>query len=99
MCPACNPPDCNINNTTSNYEANKGKGVRIGIDIGGVIIKKAQGGDEGDTSFFSENFLNTPPEGGAFDVIKRMVVQYPNLTHVTEWEREEKKRRESISEE
>jgi hypothetical protein len=37
--------------------------VRIGIDIGGVII----GGGGEDTSFFSDNYLKTPEIEGAWD--------------------------------
>lgn len=39
----------------------------LGVDIGGVIIER-QG--DGDTSFFSENFLATPPVKCAFDTIR-----------------------------
>lgn len=40
---------------------------RIGIDIGGVIIERA---GSGDTSFFGENYLETPEVPDAFRVIK-----------------------------
>lgn len=44
---------------------------RVGIDIGGVIISISKGGQ--DTSFFGENFLDTPPTAGCFDAIKQIV--------------------------
>jgi hypothetical protein len=39
----------------------------LGIDIGGVIITPARAA--GDTSFFSSDYLATPPMADAFDVI------------------------------
>lgn len=42
----------------------------IGIDIGGVIIKPAE--TEGDTSFFTSDYLETPIIEGAADVIRRL---------------------------
>lgn len=39
----------------------------LGIDIGGVIITPAR--TAGDTSFFSSDYLATPPMPDAFDVI------------------------------
>jgi hypothetical protein len=42
----------------------------LGIDIGGVIITPARAA--GDTSFFSSNYLATPPMDGAFDAIARL---------------------------
>jgi hypothetical protein len=46
---------------------------RIGIDVGGVIIDRAN--DDTDTSFFSDNYLETTPVSGAFDAIRK-IVQY-----------------------
>ena len=40
--------------------------MRIGIDIGNVII----GGGGADTSFFEDNYLQTPEVFGAFDSIR-----------------------------
>ena len=42
--------------------------MRIGIDIGGVIVKKVS--HDEDTSFFSDNFLNTPEVEGALSSIR-----------------------------
>lgn len=42
--------------------------IRIGIDIGNVII----GGGGADTSFFGDNFLLTPEILGAFAAIKEL---------------------------
>lgn len=42
----------------------------IGIDIGGVIIKPAE--TEGDTSFFTDDYLQTPMFENAVEVIKRL---------------------------
>lgn len=39
--------------------------MRIGVDIGGVII----GGDKDDTSFFSEDYLKTPDVKDAVDAL------------------------------
>ena len=43
----------------------------LGIDVGGVIIDRAN--DVTDTSFFSENFLQTTAVPGAFGAIARLV--------------------------
>lgn len=43
----------------------------LGIDIGGVIIDRANDGT--DTSFFSFNYLNTTAVEGAFTTIARLV--------------------------
>ncbi|MEL6529244.1 MAG: hypothetical protein AAGK01_11845 [Pseudomonadota bacterium] len=43
---------------------------RIGIDIGGVIIKPAE--TEGDTSFFTNDYLETPMFEGAAETIRRL---------------------------
>lgn len=45
--------------------------MRIGIDIGGVIIDRANDGT--DTSFFGDNFLRTTPVAGVFEGIKALV--------------------------
>jgi hypothetical protein len=47
---------------------------RVGIDIGGVIIKKVGRGD--DTSFFGDNYLSTPISEGCFEAIKEIVDVY-----------------------
>lgn len=39
----------------------------LGVDIGGVIITPAR--KAGDTSFFSSDYLATPPMAGAFEAI------------------------------
>lgn len=39
----------------------------LGVDIGGVLI--SHGDDDSDTSFFSEEFLRTPPVPGVFDAL------------------------------
>jgi len=46
--------------------------MRIGIDIGGVII----GGAGSDTSFFTDDFLSTPEVDGAFDTVKRLAADH-----------------------
>jgi len=43
----------------------------IGIDIGGVIISLQN--NESDTSFFGDNFLNTPMNSACCSVIRRIV--------------------------
>lgn len=43
---------------------------KLGIDVGGVIIKNATEGN--DTSFFSDNFLKTPPNEEAFNTITKL---------------------------
>lgn len=48
------------------------KKLRIGIDIGNVII----GGGGDDTSFFSDGFLNTPEVKDAFSCIGWLNVHY-----------------------
>jgi hypothetical protein len=45
--------------------------MRIGIDIGGVII-----GGQGEDTFFSADFLDTPPISGAFDAIRSLVNEH-----------------------
>ena len=42
----------------------------IGIDIGGVIIKPAE--TEGDTSFFTDDYLQTPMFEDAIEAIRRL---------------------------
>jgi len=44
--------------------------LRLGIDIGGVIIHRSEGED---TSFFGGNFLQTPAEPDCFESIKKLV--------------------------
>lgn len=43
----------------------------LGIDIGGVIVAKVSRDD--DTSFFSDNYLNTPEVEGAIETIRYLV--------------------------
>lgn len=43
----------------------------LGVDIGGVIIDRINDGT--DTSFFSDNYLNTTAVPGAFEVLARLV--------------------------
>ncbi|MCA9354449.1 MAG: hypothetical protein KC877_02940 [Candidatus Kaiserbacteria bacterium] len=43
----------------------------LGVDVGGVIIDKVN--DNTDTSFFSENFLNTSASPEVFRVLTRLV--------------------------
>lgn len=43
----------------------------IGIDVGGVIIDRSN--DNKDTSFFSDNYLNTTAVPGAFEAIGRII--------------------------
>ena len=43
----------------------------LGVDIGGVIMDKAN--DSTDTSFFSENFLETTATPSVFEVLCRLV--------------------------
>ncbi len=43
----------------------------LGIDVGGVIIDRIN--DNTDTSFFSDNYLNTKATPDVFEVINRMV--------------------------
>ena len=40
----------------------------LGVDIGGVLIDRVAKG--ADTSFFADNFLETPEVAGAFDALK-----------------------------
>ena len=49
------------------------EGEVLGVDIGGVIIDKANDGT--DTSFFSENFLATTPVSEAFETLRDLVAQ------------------------
>jgi hypothetical protein len=41
--------------------------MRLGVDIGGVIIEAFPEGDE--MSFFGPNYLRTPPVAGAFEAL------------------------------
>jgi len=46
--------------------------IRLGIDIGGVVISKdSEEGEE--TSFFSEDYLKTPPEPFVLDSIQKLI--------------------------
>jgi hypothetical protein len=45
----------------------------LGIDIGGVIISRER--DASDTSFSSEEYLDTPEVADAFEVITRLVTE------------------------
>ncbi len=51
---------------------NKQKEV-LGIDVGGPIIASSNGDFGSDTSFFSDNYLQSKPPAGAFEAIKRLV--------------------------
>lgn len=42
----------------------------LGVDIGGVIIDRAA--DNTDTSFFSKNYLQTPPVPGVFEALAEL---------------------------
>ncbi|HJS83673.1 MAG TPA: hypothetical protein VJ742_12645 [Nitrososphaera sp.] len=46
---------------------------RVGFDIGGVLIRAIE--DRSDTSFFSDNYLRTPPVEGAFDAVRDIVAE------------------------
>lgn len=46
--------------------------VRIGIDIGNVIF----GGGGDDTSFFGDNFLNTPTMEGSFEAVAELTKKF-----------------------
>lgn len=46
--------------------------VRIGIDIGNVIF----GGGGEDTSFFGDNFLNTPKIEGSFQAVSELAEKF-----------------------
>ncbi len=43
----------------------------LGVDIGGVVISRAS--ERTDTSFFRENYLETPPVAGVFEAVGRLV--------------------------
>ena len=45
----------------------------IGIDVGGVIMDRAN--DDTDTSFFSDNYLRTTTAPGAIEAIARLVAE------------------------
>lgn len=45
--------------------------MKVGIDVGGVIIDRACDGT--DTSFFGDNFLNTTPVLGVFQAVKDLI--------------------------
>lgn len=44
----------------------------LGVDFGGVITERARN-DRPDTSFFSDNYLQTPAVLGVFEAIRRLV--------------------------
>src|SRR3989338_6047305 len=46
--------------------------LRLGIDVGGVIISRGHH-ESRDTTFFTGNYLETPPVVGAFDAIRRLI--------------------------
>jgi hypothetical protein len=46
--------------------------IRFGVDVGGVIIQPGHDNSQ-DTSFFSDNFLKTPPVDGVFEELARIV--------------------------
>jgi hypothetical protein len=46
----------------------------IGIDIGGVLIQRVE--DDEDTSFFSDNYLDTPPVDHAFTSLRTLRDKY-----------------------
>jgi hypothetical protein len=50
--------------------------IRLGIDIGRVLIDGAAHPDGGDTAFFTGDHLRTPPMAGAFDVLPRLVERF-----------------------
>jgi hypothetical protein len=43
----------------------------LGVDVGGVLIDRINA-DGGDTSFFSDRFLETPPVADAFATLQRL---------------------------
>lgn len=43
---------------------------KLGIDLGGVIITRAQ--SDGDTSFFTSDYLKTPPVDDAIEIIREL---------------------------
>ena len=43
----------------------------LGVDIGGVIIHRAN--NDGDTSFFGDDYLRTPPVPGSIEVLRALV--------------------------
>ncbi len=43
---------------------------KLGVDIGGVIIDRVN--DKTDTSFFSDNFLQTKPVPGVFEALRAL---------------------------
>lgn len=45
----------------------------LGVDIGGVIIDRVN--DDTDTSFFSDNYLQTTAVPGAFDALRRLAAE------------------------
>lgn len=45
----------------------------LGIDIGGVIIARVRG--RSDTSFSSDNYLQTPAVPGVFDAVRQLVAE------------------------
>jgi len=47
--------------------------VSLGVDIGGVIIDRVN--DDTDTSFFSDNYLQTTAVPGAFDALRRLAAE------------------------
>jgi len=64
-------PICKGSGNTKVKASSKNGNIRLGIDIGGVIIAKAEDGD--DTSFFSDNYMNTPPEPFVLEAIHNII--------------------------
>jgi len=52
----------------------------LGIDVGGVIIDKAN--DDTDTSFFSDNFLNTKCTPGMFNAVETLVARFKGRAYI-----------------
>ena len=54
---------------------------KLGVDIGGVIIMPAH--DKNDTSFFSSDYLMTPPVAGAFETLAWLnAAVFPNSVYL-----------------
>jgi len=53
---------------------------RLGIDVGGVII--ASHNDHSDTSFFSDNYLNSVPTDQVFESIARLRTRFGDEMYI-----------------
>lgn len=55
--------------------------IVFGTDLGGVVIQPASDNVKSDTSFFNDNYLNTPPVEGAFEALRQIVecLRYQNV--------------------